>query len=115
MAGDQDMKEVGKGVAAFKSYAVFREKLTHPATKNDENDFLYLVYKELQKQNPDHYTMPFPIGIDRMRFSREMVVLKSAIGNIYQGPTIPKLMLKIIRAYEAACLKRWENRKNENS
>jgi hypothetical protein len=113
MGEPQDMKELGRGVGAFKVYSMFREKTLHPANKNDENDFLFSVYKELQKQNPDHYTMPFPIGMDRHRFPREMVTLKSVIGNVYQGPTFAKLILKIIRAYEAALQKKWENRKND--
>ena len=104
--------EMGKNVGAFKGYKNFRENILGGGNRGKQSEFLFGVYKELSKQNPDIYTMPFQIGLDKYRFPREMVTLRNVVGNTYQGPTIEKLMLKIIRAYEATLEKKWNERKD---
>ena len=79
----------------------YREALLGTETK-EQKDFLWLIYRELMKQNPSRDSMPCAYGIDRYAFDSKTVKVRTIGGGESTELKLPKLFLKIVRAYESA-------------
>ena len=99
--------EKGRQLGAFANYKKFRER-NLSLVSGEQLDLMFEVYRALTKANPDMSTCPFPTGLDRHRFHRIEMKIRMENGSFYAGPNIPKLMMKVIRAYEVALDNRWK-------
>ena len=81
-------------------------------SESDKVDYCYRVYRVLCEQNGDPSLLPFPMGIDRLRFPSYRIMVQSQDGGTYQGPTIKGLIGKILTAHSVAWV---ETSKEEKS
>lgn len=78
----------------------------------DKVDYCYRVYRTLCEQNADPALLPFPMGVDRLRFPTYRIMIESQDGGKYQGPTIKGLIGKILTAHATAWVETSKEDKN---